>query len=212
MYQGNVNIGNIGNIGTIGSTEINYINYGMSGASGTYYNTYGMSGGSGTTNGPSGTYSNVNVYVGPSGTYSNVNINVGASGTFMNLNNNQMLTGNYHSQQYSYDFINGLSKQNVYDKVGINDDDFNFQAGMLYNTKRKYQLLYKNVEFNIIIDINELEDENLICNGEFKKMLKFINLIMDTTDDTRIMRYLKRIIDKDYFINKKMVRSINITI
>jgi len=218
MQQGNVyiNIGATGTnytgieiygaSGTYGLSETNYTNE-MSGVSGTNYNELYVN-----NLGPSGTYSNVNVYVGPSGTYSNVNINVGASGTFINSNNNQMLTSDYHSQQYSYNFINGLSKQNVYDKVGINDDDFNFQAGMLYNTKRKYQLLYKNVEFNIIIDINELEDENLICNGEFKKMLKFINLIMDTTDNPKIISYLKKIIEIDYFINKKMVRSINITI
>ena len=209
------------NYGMSGASGTNY-NYGMSGASGTNYN-YGMSGASGTNYnelyinnienfGPYGTNSNVNVHVGPSGTYSNVNINVGASGTFINSNNNQLLTGNYHSQQYSYDFINGLSKQNAYDKVGINDDDFNFQAGMLFETKRRYHLSYKNFKFDVVIDINQLEDENLICNTEFKKMLQYINSIMDIVDDDRIKKYCNLIIYKDYFINKNLKRSIHITI
>jgi len=216
MQQGNVYI----NIGTNGTNYTGFEIYGASGTnglSGTNY-TNGMSGASGTNYnelyvnnlGPSGTYSNVNVSVGPSGTYTNLNINAGASGTFMNSNNNEMLIDN--SQEYYYNFINGLSYKNAYDKIGINDDDFNFQAAMLYGTKRKYHLSYKNFKFDIVIDINELEDENLICNGEFKKMLQYINSIMDIVDDLKIIRYLKKIIEIDYFINKKMVRSINITI
>ena len=210
MQQGNVYI-------NIGATGINYTGSEIYGASGTYglsETNYGMSGASGTNElyinniqnvGPSGTFMNLNVPVGPSGTYSNVNINFGASGTFMNTNNNnEMFTGN--SQQYTYNYIN------IYSKVGINDDDFNFQAGMLYDTKRKYHLSYKNFKFDVVIDINQLEDENLICNGEFKKMLQYINSIMDIVDDDRIKKYCNIIINKDYFINKNLKRSIHITI
>ena len=198
MQQGNVYI-------NIGATGTNYTGSEIYGASGTYGlsdTNYGMSGASGTNE----LYINNIQNVGPSGTFMNSNVPVGASGTIMNSNNNQMFTGNYHSQQYSYNYIN------IYSKVGINDDDFNFQAGMLQDTKRHYHLAYKNFKFDVVVDINQLEDENLICNGEFKKMLQYINSIIDIVDDDRIKKYCNIIINKDYFINKNLKRSIHITI
>jgi len=209
MEQDNVYV----NTGTIG---INGINYGMSGASGTNYSNVNVNFVASGTNylntnyGASGTnYLNTNL--GPSGTQSNINVNIGSSGTNF-INNNQLYNEDSINIEYN-NLISGISLHNIYNKVGITDEDFIFHSSMLYDTKRKYELSYKGINFfDFIVDINELDDDNLICNGQFKKMLKYINLIIDTTDDTRIIRYLKRIIDIDYFINKKIVRSIHITI
>jgi len=187
MQQGNANI----NIGPYGTQSNNYINNGLSGASGTNFIQY-------TNN------------FGPSGTQSNVNVNIGASGINF-TNNNQLSNVEYQNTVYN-NIISGVSLHNIYNKVGINDHDFNFQSAMLYDTKRKYELSYNGIYFNFIVDINELDDKNLICNSEFKKMLKYINIIINNTDDDRILRYLNRIINIDYFINKKIVRSIHITI
>jgi len=201
MQQGNVYI----NIGPYGTQSNNYINNGQSGASGT---NYGLSGASGTNYIP---YTN---NFGPSGTQSNVNVNIGASGTNF-INNNQLYTVDSENIENTVfnNLISGISLHNIYNKVGINDHDFNFQSAMLYDTKRKYELSYKGITFfDFIVDINELDNNNLICNSEFKKMLKYINIIFDNTDDARIIRYLNRIINIDYFINKKIVRSIHITI
>ena len=190
MQQGNVYI----NIGPYGTQSNNYINYGLSGASGTNYIPY-------TNN------------FGPSGTQSNVNVNIGSSGTNF-TNNNQLYTVDSENIENTVfnNLISGISLHNIYNKVGITDEDFNFQSSMLYDTKRKYELSYKGIRFDFIVDINELDDNNLICNGEFKRMLKYINLIIHNTGDSRIIRYLNRIINIDYFINKKIVRSIHITI
>jgi len=197
MQQGNVYI----NIGPYGTQSNDYLNFGLSGASGT---NFGLSVASGTN------FIQYTNNFGPSGTQSNVNVNIGASGTNF-TNNNQLSNVEYQNTVYN-NIISGVSLHNIYNKVGINDDDFNFQSGMLYDTKRKYELSYNGIFFDFIVDINELDNNNLICNSEFKKMLKYINLIINNTDDDRILRYLNRIINIDYFINKKIVRSIHITI
>lgn len=198
MQQGNVYV----NIGPYGTQSNDYINYGQSGASGT---NFGLSGASGTNFIP------FTDNFGPSGTQSNVNVNIGSSGTNF-TNNNQLYNEDSINIEYN-NLISGVSLHNIYNKVGITDEDFNFHSSMLYDTKRKYELSYKGITFfDFIVDINELDNDNLICNGQFKKMLRYMNLIMDTTDDTRIIKYIKRIIDIDYFINKRIVRSIHITI
>jgi len=206
MQQGNVSI----NTGPSG-TNLNDYNYGLSGASGTFYNQYNY-GASGTNYGASGTNyglsgasgTNYVPYInnfGPSGTNSNINVITGSSGTFMN-NNSQ--------ESYHYNIINELAEKNI--RIGIKDDDFNFQAENYNYLKRRYIFSYKCIEFDFIININELNDDNLICNGEFKKMLKYINIIICSSEDARIVTYLNRIIDNDFFIKKKIVKSIHITI
>ena len=212
MQQGNVSI-NTGPFGT-NSNDYNQYNYGLSGASGTFYNQYnygasgtnfGLSGASGTNFGASGASgTNYVPYInnfGPSGTHSNINVITGSSGTFMNDNS---------QESYHYNIINELAEKNI--RIGIKDDDFNFQAENYNYLKRRYIFSYKGIEFDFIININELNDDNLICNGEFKKMLKYINIIICSSEDARIVTYLNRIIDNDFFIKKKIVKSIHITI
>jgi len=204
--------------GTSGTHSSN-INYGLSGTS--FYN--GLSGASGTNNpnGPNGdTGSTTNWPTGLSGPndsnsiYNTTNI----WNNFANIYHSYPTINHYTASLMdevtidNYTLFPPYNKNNInynciHDRLSIKTDKFIFESHPV-KEGRKYLLLHENESFNTIINLNTLND----VNTKFNDMLNYINQIMDTENDISIVNYCKIIINKDYFISKKIKRKIFITI
>jgi len=224
-------------INSYGPVAVNAIQYGASGASGasgTHSSNinYGLSG-TGFYNGLSGA-SGTNNPIGPSGnTDSTTNWPTGLSGPndSNSIYNTTSIWNNFSNIYHSYPTINHYTaslmdevtignyilfpphdKNNInynciHDRLSIKTDKFIFESHPV-KEGRKYLLLHENKMFNTIINLNTLND----VNTKFNDMLNYINQIMDTENDISIVNYCKIIINKDYFISKKIKRKIFITI
>jgi len=187
--------------GPSGASGTNFYN-GLSGASGTHSSNY-INGDTGSTiNWPTGLNSIHNI----NNLWNNFSNIYHANPIIATLNiADENIVGNYILfPPYSKNIINYNC---IHDRLSIKTDKFVFES---YPIKegRKYLLMHEKKIFNTVTNLNKLDEENSI----FVNMLNYINKIMETENDISIVNYCNVIINKDYFISKKIKRKIFITI